>query len=270
MRATKSENARQANARRQQPAGGQPDWGKLLQDAVTTPGVISQAYSRFWNYSVGNQLMALFECLLRGIEPGPIHTFKGWLDVGRHVKKSEKAITLCMPVQLKRKLSESLPGTAPVRVGDGAERQITGPGGIVPEPKAGLVTVTVFTFKPHWFVLSQTEGAEYVPTEMPQWSEQVALHALLIDRVPFEHVNGNCQGYATGRRVAVSPLAALPHKTLFHEFAHVVIGHTDDGNMLPAGKQPTDCSPIVLRQLLAPPGLEGESRTTVEDHEGAD
>ena len=76
----------------------------MLVKAVNTPGVISDAYSRFWNYSVGNQILALFQCMQRGIEPGPIHTFKGWLDLGRHVKRGEKAITLCMPVTVKKKL----------------------------------------------------------------------------------------------------------------------------------------------------------------------
>jgi hypothetical protein len=34
------------------------------------------------------------------------------------------------------------------------------------------------------------------------------------------------QGYAQKREVAVSPVAAMPHKTLFHELAHVEMGHT--------------------------------------------
>ena len=67
-----------------------PDWATLLANAANTPGVISQAYSRFWNYSVGNQLLAWFQCLQGGIELGTIHTFKGWLDLGRHVKRGEK------------------------------------------------------------------------------------------------------------------------------------------------------------------------------------
>src|SRR4029079_12964909 len=75
----------------------------LLQDAVNKPGSIMRAYSAFHNYSLGNQLLALFECQARGIEPGPIKTFPAWKDLGRYVKKGEKAITLCMPVTVKRK-----------------------------------------------------------------------------------------------------------------------------------------------------------------------
>ncbi len=64
-----------------------PDWSQILTDAVNKPGVISTAYTAFWNYSTGNQLLAMFECMFRGIESGPIHTFKGWLKLDRHVRK---------------------------------------------------------------------------------------------------------------------------------------------------------------------------------------
>src|SRR5256714_14620542 len=80
-----------------------PNFSILLQDAVNKPGSIMRAYSAFHNYSLGNQLLALFECQARGIEPGPINTFLGWKDLGRHVNKGQKAITLSMPVNIKRK-----------------------------------------------------------------------------------------------------------------------------------------------------------------------
>jgi hypothetical protein len=36
------------------------------------------------------------------------------------------------------------------------------------------------------------------------------------------------QGYAKpGRKFALNPIAAMPHKTLFHELGHIVIGHCD-------------------------------------------
>jgi len=47
-----------------------PDWSRILIDAVNQPGAISTAYSAFWNYSTGNQLLALFECSARGIVGG--------------------------------------------------------------------------------------------------------------------------------------------------------------------------------------------------------
>jgi antirestriction protein ArdC len=194
-----------------------PDWSQLLIDAVNKPGVISTAYSAFWNYSTSNQLLALFECLARSIEPGPIHTFGGWLKFNRHVRKGEKAITLCVPRTVKRKpLSPEAADTiaSDTSSGDGGERS------------NGEATITVFAYRPHWFVLSQTDGESYVPLAIPEWDEALALHVLQIDRVPFHHTDGNCQGYATGRSFAVSPVAYLPHRTCFHELAHIVLGHT--------------------------------------------
>jgi hypothetical protein len=109
MRAVHPKSASKRTSRKEKSEPDHPDWSKLLVDAVNKPGIISQAYSRFWNYSVGNQILAFFQCLERGIELGPIHTFGGWLNLGRHVRKGQKAITLCMPVTVKRKLQKETP-----------------------------------------------------------------------------------------------------------------------------------------------------------------
>src|SRR5207249_4100155 len=80
---------------------------------------------------------------------------------------------------------------------------------------------THFAYKSHWFVLPQTDGADYVPTANPEWNEERALAALNIERAAFERLDGNTQGYAKpGRAIAINPVAALPHKTLFHECGH--------------------------------------------------
>src|SRR5215472_14480574 len=73
-------------------------WAELLAQAVTEPGLILAAYSRFWNYSLGNQLLAMLQCRQRGLEPGPLATFPRWKELGRHVKKGEKALVLCIPI----------------------------------------------------------------------------------------------------------------------------------------------------------------------------
>ncbi len=52
-----------------------PKWSGLLVEAVNKPGLIMKAYSAFWNYSTGNQILALIQCQLRGIQPDPIYTF---------------------------------------------------------------------------------------------------------------------------------------------------------------------------------------------------
>ncbi len=195
-------------------------WASLLDEAVKKPGFIHEAYSRFHNYSLGNQLLALFQCFARGIRPGPLATFPKWKELGRYVKKGEKALTLCIPLTCKR--------TKTVRKDDGTDQ--------VEE-----FSFTHFTYKAHWFVLAQTEGAEYRSSTIPEWSEERALAALDIQRVPFEDLDGNTQGYAKrGRKIAVSPIASLPVKTLFHEVGHVMLGHIDEGDLADTERTPRD------------------------------
>ena len=105
---------------------------------MTEPGIISQAFTRFHNYSFGNQLLAFVQCERRGITPGPIGTFVRWKDLGRHVKKGEKAITLCMPVTSKRTAEKHNDET-------GQDEQVE-------------IGYTRFVYKNNWFVLSQTDG----------------------------------------------------------------------------------------------------------------
>jgi hypothetical protein len=167
------------------------DWSAILADAVATPGIISEAYSRFWNYSVGNQLLAWFQCLERKISAGPIHTFVGWKDLGRTVMKGEKALTLCMPVTVKQKAKHTTDGMAA-----GEPNTESAEGSKQP-------TKRIFVYRPHWFVLSQTEGAEYGPTELPEWQELRALNALGIERIAFDLLDGNTQGFAHERKVSL-------------------------------------------------------------------
>lgn len=198
----------------------------LLDEAVKKPGYIHEAYSRFHSYSIGNQLLTLFQCFERGIQPGPLATFPKWKELGRHVRKGEKALTLCMPFTCKR--------TKTVTAEDGIEQ-------------AEEFTFTHFTYRARWFTLCQTEGAEYQPPALPEWNEQTALAALNIQREPFEDLDGNTQGYAKrGRKVAISPIAAQPFKTLFHELAHVCLGHTGDGDLSDSEATPRD-----LREMEA-------------------
>lgn len=220
-------------------AKDRPDWARLLADAVSRPGVISSAYSAFWNYSTGNQLLALFECLHRGIVPGPINTYPGWLKLNRQVRKGERAITLCVPRTVKRKTSGMPP-----------ENSVREALGVNSDNVAGNTeeTFTVFSYQAHWFVLAQTEGEPYTPLAIPDWDEATALHTLLIDRVTFKHLNGNCQGYARKRSFAVSPVAFLPHRTCFHEIAHVVLGHTQESQGMSDGDEVT---PRDIREVEA-------------------
>ena len=180
----------------------------LLDSAVREPGIISAAYRQFHNYSFGNQLLALTQCLARGIQPGPMATFPRWKELGRHVKRGEKALVLCQPVTCKRKTEDG-------HNTDGEEH--------------AEGTFTRFVYRPSWFVLGQTDGADVQPTAVPTWDRAAALAALTITEVPFNVTNGNVMGFARGRSIAVSPLNPMPHKTTFHELAHVLMGHTAEG-----------------------------------------
>ncbi len=182
----------------------------LLTSAVTDPGIISAAYRQFHTYSIGNQVLAWGQCLARGLRPGPLSTFMGWKEKGRHVKKGEKAITLCMPVTIKR------------------------------ANESEDATFTRFVYKPHWFVLAQTEGEGLAPTPIPAWDRAQALAALDVQEIPFDATNGNVMGFARERAVAISPLNPMPHKTLFHELGHVLLGHTNEDEQADSERTPRD------------------------------
>jgi len=191
-----------------------PKWSALLVEAVTKPGLIMKAYSAFHSYSLGNQLLALVQCQMRGLQPGPINTFPKWKDLGRHVKRGERALTLCMPITCKRRSDT-----------DDDESDSEG-------------TFTSFVYKARWFVLSQTEGQNLEPQVTPEWDAKRALAALGIEMIPFDSIDGNCQGFARKRSIAINPVAQLPHKTLFHEMAHVTIGHTLESDFADTEKTP--------------------------------
>ena len=88
---------------------------------------------------------------------------------------------------------------------------------------------TRFIYRPHWFVLAQTDGHELPPVPLPAWDRAAALAALDVSEVPFDACDGNVLGFARGRTIAVSPINPIPHKTRFHELAHVLLGHTAEG-----------------------------------------
>ncbi len=185
----------------------------LLQSAVREPGILSRAYSQFHSYSIGNQLLAMMQCHERGIEPGPMATYPRWQELGRHVKRGEKALTLCMPITIKKKDETR-------------------------DHDADVAVFTRFVYKSRWFVLSQTEGEPVPEPEIPRWNADRALTALNVEQLPFESTDGNCLGYARERGIAINPVNPLPHKTRFHELAHVLLGHTAEGEQADGERTP--------------------------------
>jgi antirestriction protein ArdC len=197
----------------------------LLEQAVSQPGIISSAYSAFHNYSFGNILLAAVQCSTRGIPFGPIATFPRWKALGRHVRRGEKALTLCQPITVRRKSDEAT---------DDDDR-----------------IIVRFMFRNSWFVISQTDGADVPALALPEWQQGRALATLNVSETPFSAPSGNIMGYARGRTVAISPVNPRPHKTLFHELAHVLLGHTaegeqSDGDVSPRNLQEAEAEAVAL------------------------
>jgi len=217
----------------------QVQFRKLLEEAVTKPGMLMQGYSLFHNYSLGNAILAMIQAAERNIPLGPIASFNRWKDLGRYVKKGEKAITLCMPVTCKRTVKD--------QGGDGAEGEME-------------ITFKRFVFRRIWFMLAQTDGAAYEPPAIPQWDRARALRTLGVEEIPFEMMNGNCQGYATARQIAINPLAQHKAKTTFHELAHIELGHTSeavhDSEALPRSLREAEAESVALL-CLESLGMEG-------------
>ena len=193
----------------------------LLRSAVTEPGIISAGYRQFTNFSLGNQLLAWSQCIERKIQPGPLATFPKWKSLGRYVRKGEKAIVLCQPVTVKRTREQE---------NDTEDAEV----------------FVRFTYRPAWFVLAQTAGDELPPAVVPSWDRARALASLNVTEEPFAHLDGNVQGYARQRVIAVSPVAAMPYKTTLHEVAHVLLGHTSEGE-----QADSDVTPRNLRECEA-------------------
>jgi len=198
---------------------GQPDFMALLREALTQPGRVAECYHLFHSYSLSNALWVAGQLWARGEALAPIASFNRWKELGRVVKKGSKALMMSMPVTVKAK--------ADAKPEDDAQ-----------DGGKGKASHTLFIARRNWFALHQTEpleGAEPHDLEAKApatWNPAHALAALGITREDFQSSDGNCQGYALpeSRRVAVSPLAVEPIKTLCHELAHCLL-HSEQGRI---------------------------------------
>jgi len=225
-----------------------PDFAALLAQATTEPGRLSAAYTAFHNYSFGNMLLAAGQCWARGIPLGPIATYPRWQELGRQVRKGEKAIELCQPITYKRRPAEATPDA----------------------PDQDEQTFTRFIYRRNWFTLAQTDGEPYKAEAAAAWDRARAIAALDVTEIPFYHIDGNCQGFARGRSIAINPVAAAPLKTTFHELAHVLIGHTTEAEMRDDDRTPHDvreleaeATAMLCCAALELPGIE-ESRAYIQ------
>jgi antirestriction protein ArdC len=165
-------------------------------------------YTRFYNYSYLNQI----RLMLQGVAE-PVATYKKWNELGRQVVKGSKAKVVLAPIMVSREKKDASGNV--VRGSDGKPRKVQFVRGF-------RDSKTVFGF-------SDTEGDELPPVVLPGWDADTALESLGIDWVPFTMASGNIQGFSyqddSGRHLAISPVAAYPMKTTFHELAHLVLGH---------------------------------------------
>ena len=86
---------------------------------------------------------------------------------------------------------------------------------------------------------------------------------LNVEEIPFEMLNGNCQGYAKGRQIAINPLAQMPVKTTLHELAHIELGHTSeaihDSETTPRSLREVEAESVALL-CLESLGIDGAER----------
>lgn len=214
-------------------------WSDLLVAAVNEPGIISDAYTKFHGYSLGNQMLAAWQCMARGIQPGPLATFKKWQSLGRSVQKGQTAIVLCMPRTFKIVPTDAdaakwvekcrAAGIDPTKT-DGGTVVAAINAGTIPQPPTERTGISRFHYAARWFVLSQTDGDPFVMPDVPEWDTDRALESLGVEIVPFKETDGNVQGYCVPDlgHVAINPMAKRPEKTLFHELGHAVLHKSVD------------------------------------------
>lgn len=182
-------------------------WKTMLDEALSSPTTFNEAFRHFHNFSIQNCLLAMIQCQFKGIEVGAINTYKGWQQLGRNVRKGEKAISLMMPWKVK--------DSAAQKEEDEEARK------------------TIFVMRPNWFVYAQTEGEKIEDSANSiVWDKFFALAELGIEEVPFALAEGNTLGYAYENKYAINPLCDRRTAVTFHEIAHIVLGHTKNGSQV--------------------------------------
>src|SRR5258708_17281842 len=177
-------------------------WDKLMEQALTAPGSLTGIYDRFHDYSIGNMMLFLYQGLFE-----PVASESRWKQLGRTRREGTRKKQVIVP-NIRYE-------PAPPEEGEPLEGKR--------ERVARLIGFLVVNGV---LGLSDTEGPELPPREIPGWSTEQMLDKFGIRRVPFESFNGNLQAYSRGVEIAINPLAVHPEKTLAHEVGHVVLGHT--------------------------------------------
>ena len=168
------------------------DWLDLFEEAVNAPGNVGDTYNRFYDYSYSNIMLLRAQ----GVRE-PVANYNRWRTIGRQVLRGSKAKAVIHPV-IEREETE---------------------GGIVEEFRGYRLRNTAFTY-------SQTTGEEPPARVIPGWDVERMLINLGISHIPFDHIDGNTQGFSRGHNIAINPVAKFVLKTTIHEASHIVGGHT--------------------------------------------
>lgn len=208
---------------------------ELINQALTLEGSIGNTYSRFYNYSVGNQ----FFFMLQGISE-PVASFNVWKKLGRYPKKNTAKMVIA-PVPLYDKETKEQDGC-------------------------------YFKIKKGVFAYSDTYGEDITIPEVTaiDWKISRAEEALKINKVAYESVNGNSQGYSFDQSYAINPVAVYPLKTTMHELAHIVLGHTKTGEKSnhersTAEFQAEATAYILMNEMQSEDWNKGESRSYIQN-----
>jgi hypothetical protein len=169
----------------------------MLEMVLNEPGSMGDTYSRFYNYSYGNQVLLLSQ----GVRE-PVASYERWKALGRQVRKGTTSAWIRRPIS--------------IHVDDAEDPD--GPG----------MSFTKFKLVRGAHPYSHTDGEDLPPYDPPQWDRSKALSALDIREIAFAKIDGNTMGYSRGREFAVNPMAKYPLGTTMHELAHIVHGHTDN------------------------------------------
>jgi len=212
---TKTRKAAPKKARTYRKAGSEAvkiNWQEFIEQMLdpAIPARLGKTYSGFKSgsngtgYSPMNQMWIFLQSKPGDVYPaGPYGT---WKSKGRN-PKTGTAKTVLKPVFAYK-----------------TETDATG--------KEKKVQIGPIDYKPikSVFFYSDTYGDKELTLEPldDDWTLDRALEELDIKQVDYKLLDGNTQGYSSGREFALNPVAAHPWKTTFHELAHIVLGHTSD------------------------------------------
>ena len=231
-------------------------YAELIEKALKEPGTVSKCFSLFHDYSLFNTLYVGYQQMKRFGEITPIKGFRAWNDFNRKIKKGEKALGVLFPM-----------------FGYFPEKDENGEVVKDEKGKAKMVKyIRGFEEKHVHFAYSQTEildktkDEKQVESDLKGFDWELACKKLDIEVVPYNSIDGNCQGWCKGGRkvIAINPVAAHPVKTAVHEMAHAILHTTEKGQMIPRELKEVqaECTSYIVMTML------GDDEKTLSESRG--